>query len=112
MLFEKYHTFERPLSIKEIVRALSRSLRHDVYIDSTKTYRQYICGAGEREKELLPRIAFLNKFENDDDNFFYHIFRGAIWYIPVKDVASLFMERKLGGCNKSQYIHHRKISAI
>ena len=31
----------------------------------------------------------MNKFENDDDNFFYHIFRGAIWYIPVKGVAFL-----------------------
>ena len=43
----------------------------------------------EEKIKLLPKTAFLNKYENDDDNYVYHIVRGAIWYIPVNDVESL-----------------------
>ena len=70
MLFEKYHTFERPLSIKEIVRALSRSL--DMIFTSTQQRRidSIYAALVKEKKELLPKAAFLNKFENDDDNFF------------------------------------------
>ena len=88
-MFEKYHTFEKPLTMKEIINALSKTLK--VSFDESEQNRvKNMYYDLVREKENLRiKTKFLNKFENDDDEHVYHILYGTIWYMPKVDIQTL-----------------------